>query len=156
MLIRAMTPQDVEAVLVIQEPASVRALALVFPQDTHPFPREALRARWSQEVGDPGISCWVAVEGDTVVGFFALRGSELQHFGSALDRWGTGVAQAMHHRAIAWFTENDVQEACLWVFEDNPRARSFYERQGWLPSGGRRRSDFAPHPVLLEYGLRTW
>jgi ribosomal protein S18 acetylase RimI-like enzyme len=27
------------------------------------------------------------------------------------------------------------ESAVLWVLEDNPRARSFYERFGWRPSG---------------------
>jgi GNAT superfamily N-acetyltransferase len=26
-------------------------------------------------------------------------------------------------------------EAVLWVLDDNPRARAFYERHGWAPSG---------------------
>ena len=35
-----MQPVDVEAVLAIQEPASVAGLSGVFPQDTYPFPRD--------------------------------------------------------------------------------------------------------------------
>ena len=27
------------------------------------------------------------------------------------------------------------REAILWVLEDNPRARRFYEREGWLEDG---------------------
>ena len=29
-------------------------------------------------------------------------------------------------------------EATLWVLEDNPRARRFYERAGWHPDGARK------------------
>ena len=28
--------------------------------------------------------------------------------------------------------------ALLWVLEDNPRARGFYERAGWAPDGVRK------------------
>jgi RimJ/RimL family protein N-acetyltransferase len=27
------------------------------------------------------------------------------------------------------------RDATLWVLEDNPRARRFYEREGWSPDG---------------------
>jgi RimJ/RimL family protein N-acetyltransferase len=29
-------------------------------------------------------------------------------------------------------------EVTLWVLEDNPRARQFYERAGWTIDGGRK------------------
>jgi len=29
----------------------------------------------------------------------------------------------------------------LWVLEDNPRARRFYEREGWEPDGGRQEEE---------------
>jgi ribosomal protein S18 acetylase RimI-like enzyme len=29
-------------------------------------------------------------------------------------------------------------EITLWVLEDNPRARQFYERAGWSVDGGRK------------------
>ena len=32
----------------------------------------------------------------------------------------------------------EYEEATLWVLEDNPRARSFYERGGWAPDGARK------------------
>jgi RimJ/RimL family protein N-acetyltransferase len=39
----------------------------------------------------------------------------------------------------------------LRVLEQNLRARRFYERRGWLPTGARERSGFAPFPLLLTY-----
>jgi ribosomal protein S18 acetylase RimI-like enzyme len=32
----------------------------------------------------------------------------------------------------------DYGAALLWVLEDNPRARGFYERAGWAPDGVRK------------------
>jgi RimJ/RimL family protein N-acetyltransferase len=32
----------------------------------------------------------------------------------------------------------DYGAALLWVLEDNPRARRFYERAGWAPDGVRK------------------
>ena len=37
-------------------------------------------------------------------------------------------------------------EAVLWVLDDNPRARAFYERHGWLPTG--IESDYDVHCEL--------
>ena len=33
------------------------------------------------------------------------------------------------------------REGVLWVLEDNPRGRDFYERQGWHADGGRKVED---------------
>jgi RimJ/RimL family protein N-acetyltransferase len=32
--------------------------------------------------------------------------------------------------------------ATLWVLEENPRARRFYEREGWIRNGERRCEEF--------------
>jgi RimJ/RimL family protein N-acetyltransferase len=34
------------------------------------------------------------------------------------------------------------RDAVLWVLEDNPRARRFYEREGWSLDGGRKDAEF--------------
>ena len=41
-----MTAADVPAVIGVQEPGAILGLAGVFPQDQHPFPREAIAERW--------------------------------------------------------------------------------------------------------------
>ena len=33
------------------------------------------------------------------------------------------------------------RDAILWVLDDNPRARRFYEREGWTLDGGRKEQD---------------
>lgn len=45
---------------------------------------------------------------------------------------GSGVAAVLVERAIG------ISPAQLWVFEDNPRARSFYRKLGFRPDGSRR------------------
>ena len=35
------------------------------------------------------------------------------------------------HRMLGGELPNGWDPACLWVLRDNPRARRFYERQGW-------------------------
>jgi GNAT superfamily N-acetyltransferase len=51
------------------------------------------------------------------------------------DRWGSRAAtQLMEHVEQRLKAEGFVT-AVLWVLDDNPRARRFYERQGWAPTG---------------------
>ena len=57
------------------------------------------------------------------------------------EAWGTGSGWALMDAAVAWLAER-WREAILWVAEENPRARRFYERYGGSPSrrgGGRPR-----------------
>jgi RimJ/RimL family protein N-acetyltransferase len=39
----------------------------------------------------------------------------------------------------------------LRVFEDNARARRFYEKNGWYATGAISRSTFPPYARLLQY-----
>jgi hypothetical protein len=41
----------------------------------------------------------------------------------------------------------------LRVFLANGRARRFYEKLGWRPTGQESKTAFPPYPTLLEYGL---
>lgn len=47
------------------------------------------------------------------------------------SHYGTGLGQALLDAAIG------TAPATLWVAEDNPRARSFYARNGFTPDGTR-------------------
>ena len=151
---RPMTVADLPALMPLQERGAVAGLAGVFPQDTHPFPREELRARWAEEVDDPGIAAYVATSdrsGD-LLAFAARRGDELLHFGTALETWGSGLAVWTHDRLVETYP-TELDRLRLRVFEGNGRARRFYEKLGWQPTGARSRTSFPPNPVLLEYAL---
>jgi RimJ/RimL family protein N-acetyltransferase len=39
--------------------------------------------------------------------------------------------------AKTWFASEGYATAMLWVLADNPRARRFYEREGWRAEGAR-------------------
>lgn len=146
-----MSAGDVEAVLAVQEPASVLALADVFPQDTHPFPREEIGRRWRDEIADPGIACFVVESCHEVVGFAATRADELLHFGIAVEHWGSGMAARAHDEVLGVLARQGVSRAWLTVFTGNGRGRRFYEKHGWVATGGRSRSSYPPHPELLRY-----
>jgi ribosomal protein S18 acetylase RimI-like enzyme len=53
------------------------------------------------------------------------------------DEWSRGAGRALIARAERRLAE-EYTEATLWVLEDNPRARRFYEAAGWQTDGARQ------------------
>ena len=51
--------------------------------------------------------------------------------------WSSGAGRALIEQCEAELG-GVYPEATLWVLEENPRARAFYERAGWLPDGARK------------------
>jgi ribosomal protein S18 acetylase RimI-like enzyme len=51
------------------------------------------------------------------------------------DSWRAGAGGALMTAAIERLVDEGYAEATLWVFEDNTRARRFYERYGWRTDG---------------------
>lgn len=152
-VLRAMTAADVSSVVDVQEPGAVLGLGEVFPQDLHPFPRQAIADRWRREIVTPGTDCFVVLRDDAVAGFAATRGEELLHFGVAVAEWGSGLAGAAHDAVVERMRADGVRRARLRVFTGNGRGRRFYEKHGWRPTGERSRSSFPPCPELLTYEL---
>ena len=52
------------------------------------------------------------------------------------EAWGGGVGQALMRETLARLRAHGFDEAVLWVLEDNPRTRRFYECAGWSLDGG--------------------
>jgi RimJ/RimL family protein N-acetyltransferase len=152
-IVRPMTEDDLPAISDLQQAGAISGLAAVFPQDRYPFPRDAIVARWRAEIGDPEIETCVAIdERGNLVGFAAVTGAELLHFGTAIDTWGDGTASELHDVVVGWLRAGDSQPV-LFVFAENGRARRFYEKHGWQPTGTTRASTYAPYALLLEYTL---
>ena len=59
MLLRAAALSDLPALVDLQQAGAVRALAHIFPQDTHPFPNATVLSRWAAEISDPAIEVYV-------------------------------------------------------------------------------------------------
>jgi RimJ/RimL family protein N-acetyltransferase len=124
---RPMEYADLAQLMVVQERGAVAGLSTVFPQETHPFPRETIRDRWEHELEDPAIAAYVTTSPDErLVGFAARRAVEVLHFGTELETWGSGLATWLHDALLTTYPP-EVSRVRLRDFAGNHRARRFYE-----------------------------
>ena len=148
--VRAATPADAEAIARVHTCSWHVAYADVFPPERLAAWRsdaEQLRSSISQPA--PRSAAVVAADGARVVGFSTCGVSrdeggigELYAIYVDPDAWGTGAGRALLERAEQSLRENGFPEATLWVLEDNPRARRFYENARWALDGARQDERF--------------
>jgi GNAT superfamily N-acetyltransferase len=112
----------------------------------------AREERWQQHLSepDPRTRAVFAAENEgTVVGFASCGESrdnpgegELYAIYALPEAWGSGAGPALMDAALGTLRRSGFATAHLWVLEDNPRARRFYEREGWTHDGGWREEEF--------------
>ncbi len=112
---------------------------------------EQRQLRWAQILVRPGLDVVVATVDGTIVGFASAnsdggvaepRERELESIYVVADQHGTGVGQRLLDAVIG------DAPAFLWVADDNPRARAFYARNGFVPDGATKVGPVAGTPVL--------
>ena len=92
----------------------------------------------------PPMALWLAVEEGTVLGFMGLSGSHLDALFIDPDYRGRGVGRLLvgHARRLEQSLTTDVNE-------QNPRARGFYERMGFVAFGRSAKDDQGrPYPLI--------
>lgn len=151
--IREARPDEAELLAAVQERASVAALAHIFPPELYPYPREAIRARWAEALAGPAKRVLIAVVQDEPVGAACVSEEWLEGLYVAPERWGTGLADALHGEALDLVRGIGSTRCHLWVLEDNARARRFYERRGWRQNGETRVVPYPPNPLDVGYTL---
>jgi GNAT superfamily N-acetyltransferase len=104
-----------------------------------PSGRERFARRFAT---DADYDAFVADDEGRIVGFVACGPAEEEAAQRELfaiyvlpEAWGTTAAAGLMEAAIGAMRERGAPDAILWVLEDNPRARRFYEREGWRPDG---------------------
>jgi GNAT superfamily N-acetyltransferase len=150
MAIRRGNIDDLDLVLAIQREASLAGLAQVFPPDRFPFPDEGVRAELRDRLADPGN---VALIDRKERGFTIAGHGRLERLYVRPAAWGGGLARELHAAALAVLREQGATTASLWCLAENPRARRFYEREGWHLNGTERVVPFPPHPLDLGYSI---
>jgi ribosomal protein S18 acetylase RimI-like enzyme len=118
-MIRRATPDDAPAIsdLFVRARDQMRYLPRI-PEHVRP-----LLGGWFLERAE----LWVAEEGERVVGFAGVSGSELTHLYTDPSAQNRGVGRALldHVKSLR------PERLELWVFQRNEGARRFYERHGF-------------------------
>ena len=111
------------------------------------FDVHARAERWARVLRD-GEAIFVADEDGRVVAFVSVgpaqdddRMGELYAIYALPEAWGTGAGSDLMQAGVEALREAGYRDAILWVLEDNPRARRFYEREGWELDGTAKEDD---------------
>jgi ribosomal protein S18 acetylase RimI-like enzyme len=144
-VIRRATVEDAEGIAAVHVRTWQAAYRHVFPPDAlDAMHVEERIERWRQNVVDPGVQVFVADE-DGVVGFVTVGPSrdpdcdgELWGIYVAPAAWGRGPDGELMRAGLESLGAT-FREAILWVLDDNPRARRFYEKHGWTLDGATKR-----------------
>jgi GNAT superfamily N-acetyltransferase len=104
---------------------------------------------WERRLAQPDELDVLVVERDGAVVAFASLGpsrdggpaGELYAIYALPEAWGTGAGAALMREALGALRARGFAAATLWVLEDNPRARRFYEREGWALDTARREGE---------------
>ncbi len=145
MLVRLAKPADAAAI----ERIRIRGWQVGY---RHVFPPEELDrlevdwSRWEKRTERlPAGWTILVVEGrGRILGFLAIGPSrdesgvgEVYAIYVDPDEWRRGAGRALLEQGEERLAA-EYAEATLWVLEDNPRARGFYEAAGWSTDGGRQ------------------
>lgn len=94
--------------------------------------------------GTDGLVQWVGVVGGEVVGWAASGPPRDEDVAVARELYAIYTDQSAHGSGMAAALLEAVlgtAPAALWVLEDNPRARAFYSRHGFVADGARTMLD---------------
>jgi GNAT superfamily N-acetyltransferase len=145
MHVRLGTADDALAIETIRVHGWRAAYRHVFPaNELDEMPIDASRWRARLEKPPTGWTTLVAERDGVVVGFTSVGPSrdeaglgELYAIYVEPSEWSTGAGRVLIERAEEQLAR-EYRQATLWVLEDNPRARAFYERAGWSVDGARK------------------
>jgi RimJ/RimL family protein N-acetyltransferase len=137
--LRPATPDDARTIADIQVETRRATYVGVMPQDVlDGLDVDESTSMWEQWLGVETTAHFVVERSGVGVGFASVgpchhepESGEVYSIYVRPGAWGTGSGWALMDAAVAWLAEQ-WQEAILWVAEENPRARRFYERYGWV------------------------
>lgn len=107
--------------------------------------------RWADILRKGTTDVWVALVDGQIVGWMSVghgrddgpRPTELEGLYVLASHHGTGAGQSLMEAGIG------SDPAYLWMAADNPRARGFYERNGFAPDGASDTHDIVGTPVKI-------
>jgi GNAT superfamily N-acetyltransferase len=142
--LRSAGPRDAEQIASVQHEGFETYRSFAPDSWNPPDPREELE-RLRERLESPGLWCLIAEVGGEPAGHVAVMPAthhgqwpsddfELAHLWQLFVRppwWGSGLATALHARAIRESESRGFTSMRLFTPADQARARRFYEREGW-------------------------
>jgi len=154
MLIRDLKPEDDRlAVSNIYERSWKTAYKNIIPQN---FLDSIEPGNWASHLDDENLHTIVLIENDTFIGtssFCASRFPEFDGFGEIVSIYllpeymGKGFGKPLFEAAVMGLQELGFTDIFLWVLEENHRARTFYEKMGFAPSGAHLDDNIDGKPI---------
>lgn len=115
----------------------------IFPSEAPPPTIEELRLAWRELVREQTV--FVAVVDAEIVGVAVVGADPREPTAAHLSRVyvkpelsGRGIGTRLYSACLERIAAAGFTEATLWVLERNARARGWYERLGWRPTGERK------------------
>lgn len=144
--IRTAVPEDVQAVSRIQIESWWSAFADILTKQTleEHLKEDAIEQMYRHVLADErfhGLLLTLDGQPHAMAFWSAARGeqtpelAELICIHSQKGNWGKGYGSQLMERALAEMKAAGYREVLLWVFEQNLRARRFYEKFGFVLSG---------------------
>jgi GNAT superfamily N-acetyltransferase len=105
---------------------------------------------WQQRLGSRAVATFLAWDGDRVVGMASGKPEDPDDEFAVPGAWqlvamwvsppvrGTGAAAALVEAVAEYVRGTGAAALVLWVTEVNDRARRFYDRLGFAPTGSRQ------------------
>ncbi len=154
--VRPATPADGRAIAEVKIETWRATYAGVVPQAVLDAMEVEAHARyWARAAACDDAGTFVAEQGGEVMGFASsgpcfhdVAIGELYAIYVRPSAWSTGAGLALMEAGVVWLSER-WPAAVLWVAEENPRARRFYERYGWVAETTRV-AEVAPGAVISE------
>lgn len=67
------------------------------------------------------------------------------------ETWGKGLSSKLMDQTIEILKEEGCKQISLWVYDENIRARKFYEKHDFIFDGSKKYSRFSNKPLELRY-----
>jgi len=159
LVIRRGTEADIEVAAAVQQTSALVGFAHIFPPDAPKPTLVLLRSLWQDVLRSVPPSVMLVAEREHIVAGVAVAQvpmgpaptGALSRVYVLPDHWAAGTGNQLLSAALDVLDQGGCSAATLWVLEHNHRARAWYERRGWQPTGEWRH----PFPDLdvieLEY-----
>jgi len=147
--VRRARPEDARAIARVHAETWREAYEHVFGAERlASVSTDARLGQWERILVAGQSDVFVAVA-DGIVGFVSTGDSrdadaEAELFAIYVlpEAWGTGAGSALMRAGVEAMRLRASGDAILWVLDDNPRARRFYEREGWALDGERKEDEY--------------